>query len=89
MEKGDPRSTPIFIAEKEPRKCGVPSPRRHFKRESVVSCLQDCYREVRQSENETPEFCSMKFTGRLGINSFSRTQQKHILDIVLKNIFNI
>lgn len=32
MEKGDSRSTPIFIAEKELGKYGVPSPRRHFKR---------------------------------------------------------
>lgn len=36
------------------------------------------------SENETPEFCSIKFTNCLDSNSFSRTQQKHIPDILLK-----
>ena len=36
------------------------------------------------SENETPEFYSMNFTGYLDIN---RTQQKHTPDILLKNIF--
>ena len=36
------------------------------------------------SENETPEFCFIKFTGCLDINSFSSTQQKHTPDILLK-----